>query len=403
MSAPRIVAIGDLHWREDARQAQREAALQALLASQGEVDAWLYAGDVVEGRTTPSERRSLAAMLRAYADRAPVIIVCGNHDPDGELDCWPWLRTAWPIEVVSTPQVVRVRLARAGGSLSVAVVPYPSLGGLLARGVVGRDQADQAEAAMTAILRSLGAELDRAAAAGDATLYLGHHLVGGTIADSGPPLLTGREIAVSLAQLRLIGPRLAILGHVHRPQEVAPGVHYVGSVVPESWAERHQPRALVIALGERPVVESVPLPVPRAWSIDVTWSSQGDRLVMVEGQDPETIARWASDHWADCEVRVRVHLAASDLRSPEAAIRGAITTAQRLQIERVVRPDRPIRAPAVAQARSIAAKLAAMEPDGALPPDWPEKLAWLEETTDEALLIARVRARLTEGPCTSRA
>jgi hypothetical protein len=100
--------------------------------------------------------------------------------------------------------------------------------------------------------------------------------------------------------------------------------------------------------------------------------------------------------WAGCDVRVRYSYKASEKSVlNEDAVRDHFVGALRLKVEGVAIPDRELRAPEVAAAKTLPEKLAAMRKQDALPVSIAEKLAWLERADADRLLVdvaARIRS-----------
>jgi hypothetical protein len=358
-----ILAIGDAHLKAGARR--NRARLQALAQIVREaralpaLGAIVWAGDLFHERSGIEDRNDLARVLLALADLAPVVIVRGNHDTEGDLDVFAHFRAAWPVHVVTRPTVLRVALA-TGGHASIACLPYPTEGALVAAGVAPGDLATTAGDALRTILLDQAAELESARARGDLALFAAHATIAGAVTSAGQPLI-GAEIALDGALLDGLGNLPKILNHIHAPQTVHGGAVYVGSIAPMDWGETERKRYVVVSwAAEGWSVESRPLDVPPLYHVEGELTSDSVAWRVRRGPDGPIDLPPAS--WAGAEVRVRVRFAASDagrLAAARAEILETFAEAAHVEVEPVAVPDRAVRAPEVAAAVGLAHKLRA--------------------------------------------
>lgn len=385
----RLICVGDVHLRQGARQPLRLQALEQIVTEGSQVPdlgAWLVPGDIFDAKSTPQDRNEFAGFALRMIAHAPVVITPGNHGDEltGDLDIFGHIQGAWPLYVVPRPQCLHLRLA-TGAFATVAVMPYPSKGGLVGAGVAHGDLVTTAAELLDPTFMYFARELEQARAAGHLTWYMGHHAITGAVPSSGQPLI-GRELEVPQGHLDRLGPILKVVNHIHAPQEVG-GAIYPGSIAPMDWGETHACRYLVVAMRDSHAfdVTEAPIDVPRLWHVEGALTRDG--FTLADHTEAETRRRYEADAWGDAEVRVRYSYLASERAAlDEQRIR--ITTAQRLKIESVVIPDRELRAPAVAKATTLAEKLAAMREDGTLPPGVAAKLAQLEHLAPEDVLTA---------------
>src|SRR4051812_38131296 len=110
----RFPCLADLHLQAThKRHADRLRALDRIIAEEiadGSLGAWLLAGDLYHQRSTVEDRNDLAPRIQRMADVAPVVIVYGNHDADGDLEILARLEAAWPITVIAAAGVISVPL-----------------------------------------------------------------------------------------------------------------------------------------------------------------------------------------------------------------------------------------------------------------------------------------------------
>jgi exonuclease SbcD len=243
------------------------------LARAEQVDAVLVAGDVYD-RAIPSVEAVgvLADALARLSELTTVVLTSGNHDSATRLGFGAALmrdrvRLRTAIADAGTPLVV--------GDTLVYGVPY--LDPDFARAQLA-DEVDD-EGATVLLARShaavLGAAMrrvrtDRATRPQTRAVVMAHAFVtGGVASESERDIRVGGVDQVPAGVLS--GVDYVALGHLHGPQQIAPGVRYSGSPLAYSFSEMHHHKstALVDLAGPEPAVTLVPAPVPRALA-DVT-------------------------------------------------------------------------------------------------------------------------------------
>lgn len=388
MATANLVAIGDIHLRPDGRNEQRLASWDRIIADACELPrlgAFLVTGDVFHAKSTIADRNAAAQRFQTMARFAPVLVSQGNHDADGDLDIFERIEGAYPIRVFKYP-TTHVFETPAHEQIVASVIPYPHKGMLAAMGLSPDDVLTAADQALLDICRGLAAE---AAAEGLPAFVLGHANISGAIASNGQPQV-GREISLTAEHLAVFGDVPKVFGHVHRPQDIH-GATYVGSVSRQDFGELEAKRFCIVSLGPAPgqyAFHSRPLDVPAMFHVEGTLSREGFAHDLPAGTDIE-----------GAEVRVRYRYPASEQRFLDhASVRVPFAGAATLQVEPIAVPDRALRAPAVAQAVTLADKLTAwaMATDTVTPASVLEKLARLQ-TQDEATLRASVEAWLAQA------
>lgn len=397
MIATQLVAIGDLHLRDDAHQADRLAALDRIIdhgLSLPALGGWLVVGDVFDTRSKVSDRNAYAARLIRMASRAPVAMVRGNHDEVGELELFGQLRGGFPITVFEAPGCVRLRLA-TGHNLTLFGLPYPTKGGLVAAGLTPGDGVQQtADALLDHIFMGAAAELEHARAQGDLVAHLAHANIVGAVASNGNPQI-GMEISVSERHLARLGDLPKIYGHIHLAQAIA-GAVYVGSACRLNWAETEEKRFLVVEFTPDRTHHyvSVPIAVAPRYHVEGVLTREGFTWQVKDGPDGAVTAAPAT--WRGCDVRVRYRFNQSEKSIlTEALVLADFAEARRLEVEPIAVPDRALRAPAVVEATTLVAKVEAWAGVAGVTTteDILTKLAALEHT-DPAVLIAETQAWL---------
>lgn len=397
MNAVRLVGIGDTHLRVGPRREQILRSLDSIIETEidrGGVSAWLHLGDVFHVRSTIEDRNAIADRFVLMASIAPVIVLQGNHDAIGDLNIFGRLAATHAIHVVTAPQIVRLDLPEDGNA-SVFCVPYPSKGQLVADGLPHDELVPAARTALEAIFHQGAYELSLARQAGEPTLLIGHAAICGAVASNGQPQI-GVELQLDEALLNLFGPIPKIFGHIHRPQEIG-GAWYGGSIARQDSGEIETKRWLTVVcertdIGWSYVVESHPLEVPPLYYVcgELTREGFAWRVTAGPGGEPQE----APASWKDCEVRCRYTYAQSEKSLlQEAIVHVDFAEAARLELEGVAIPDRALRAPEVAAARTLAEKVEAWARlNGATVTDRvQEKLARLE-FGDAAQVLADVTA-----------
>lgn len=222
--------------------------LAALIRAES-VDLVVVAGDIYD-RAIPSARATavLDSVLTALRGTgAQLIITPGNHDSS--------IRLGYAAGLLATTGVhLQTSVARLGepvvlsdehGRVGIYGIPY--LEPDLAKHALGvpraRGHADVLDAAMGKI------RADRDQRKLDRTVVVAHAFVAG-----GAKAASERDISVGGIQVVpaevFSGVDYVALGHLHRPQEVAPSVHYSGSPLAYSFPEAdHAKSVRLVDLG----------------------------------------------------------------------------------------------------------------------------------------------------------
>ena len=393
--ATSLVHVGDFHAGPGPRNAARYRALDQVIAeglALPSLGAWLWPGDLSHQRQTIDDENALIARLRRMSAAAPVVLVYGNHDQPGDLDKFASVSNGHPIYVVDRPEVLRIRLATMAFS-SIACLPYPHKHGLVLAGVSNPDLVDEAANALDAIFMQFEMDLTEARAKGDLTLFIGHANVGGAVTSSGQPNV-GREIELSPRHLDRLGPIYIGLNHIHKPQEIH-GAHYPGSICRLDWGEIEEKRWLQVEYDGGPsassyhVVTSHPIDVAPMYHVEGELTREGFTYRVTAGPGGELQAAPTIDceachpdapdgaatkvdpchvcagsgavvSWKGCEVRARYRFPQSEARLVnKSLVLAEFAEAALLTLDPIAVPDRALRAPEVAAAKSLPEKLRA--------------------------------------------
>lgn len=351
----RLLLIGDCHLRAGDQLDDVQAALEwaAALADERDVHAVLMAGDLFEGRSTVVERQVLAQSLddlrydKECVER-PVVVCRGNHDQLGELPIWAGYDG---VTVCEDPRIVTIRNPSCVINVDVLVCPWPERAYLVAKGYAGEAGDQAGSAALGAMLRGMVATRD----SHNPLIVLAHLQVNGAISSSAQPLV-GRAIEATLGDLQDLGASFVCLGHVHRPQELAPGIEYAGSLTCHDFGEESEEKRVGILTVEddgKASVEWVPVPCRRWVTVEADVIS-GVKDESVEGAPVE------DDEIAGANVRYRYSCDESEQSLfDHAEITSRFATAHTLKIVPEVTRTQRVRAADVAAAKTPADKLAA--------------------------------------------
>lgn len=429
--ATSLVHIGDFHAGPGPRNPARYRALDQVIAeglALPSLGAWLWPGDLSHQRQTIDDENALIERLRRMSASAPVVLVYGNHDAPGDLDKFAFVSAGNPIYVVDRPQVLRIRLATMAFA-SIACLPYPHKHGLVLAGVANPDIVDEAANALDAIFMQFEMELADARAKGDLTLFIGHANVGGAVTSSGQPNI-GREIELSPRHLDRLGPIYKGLNHIHKAQEIH-GAHYPGSICRLDWGEIEEKRWLEVEYDGGPSASSYHVVTSHAIGVMPMYHVEGEltrdgftwRVTAGPGGElqeaPHAMCASCQGHrecdgdrcatcdgvgevvsWKGCEVRVRYRFAQSEARIVDKAkvLAEFAEAVPHLSFDPIAVPDRALRAPEVAAAKTLNEKLAAwcelagtVASEGVL-----QKLARLENIADQSVHVENARDYATD-------
>ncbi len=216
-----VLLLSDLHVRKGPTLPETERVHAWILADlAGRIDAGLeltaivIAGDLHDVISTAQDRMALAQFVVGLAAHAPVVIIPGNHDREGELDLLPLLHGQHPVTVYSRPAVHRI------GRAVLQLLPW--LDRILPIEDLRTYSAAEARAAEQArileILDTLRADADAITRPGDVRLLAAHCMVPDAVPGLGQPDARGNEFVVTLPQLARAQAHAVLLGHVHTRQ-----------------------------------------------------------------------------------------------------------------------------------------------------------------------------------------
>ena len=231
------------------------------------VDVVLVAGDVYDRAVPPVDAVDLCdtALQRLRAAGARVVVISGNHDSARRLGVNAALVDASGVYLRTRPERCAAPLLLDG--VSFFAIPYlepDAVRNVLPPDPGGGSQEPRGHEGVLG--RAMACA--RAALTTQVSVVLAHAWVGvGLPSDSERDITVGGVGAVPAALFD--GFTYTALGHLHRPQILAPGLRYSGSPLAYSFSEAgHTKGSWLVELTDSGlgVVEHVPAPVPRRLS-----------------------------------------------------------------------------------------------------------------------------------------
>lgn len=308
-------------------------------------DVLVVCGDFTERRHAPAW---LAAMIRDELRQFPnpVVFLKGNHD--GEVDgrsIVELLTVAGDVAVGSQPKTFTLLNA-----IRFVALPYVDPAQARAMAPAGTLDADVKRAASQAII-----DLARGLAVDDwkgpKVLLLHQTISGAWLSEQQQAFLGDKDVVVSGPALASAGYDFVVAGHLHRHQEVLPGIVYPGSIDRVDFAEASDPKGYVLAsfdsetLGLWQFREN---PTARRWVTLTTLSEFEDipdvRDAIVRGRftDPVDVDQLRRDLEREGAFDVRdLIVARADRPTKTSSDLGAMTPHQAL--EAYYPPDHPDR------------------------------------------------------------
>jgi len=107
------------------------------------------------------------------------------------------------------------------------------------------------------------------------SILLGHITVSGSQTSTGQTLVGG-DVCISLDSLTEVGADYVGLGHIHKPQEFEPNIHYAGSCFPVNWGEVEQKSMIWAELegNGKSSFERIPFDFPPMVDLELTYSPE---------------------------------------------------------------------------------------------------------------------------------
>lgn len=337
----RLLLTGDTHLGKgvhlyDGRLADQERAWADTLAVARDrgCDAVLHAGDLFDSRRPSPDvlvaaERPLMEHAAAKGFRCPVHVIAGNHDiPSLTGACGlDVLHEAGLIVSHRQPETETMQplTSRQGRPVDVAFLPWAPVGRLVAELTI--DDRDEVFALAGDVL--VRAVADLADTLRHPAILVAHWSVSGAQLPSGLPVEHVREVILDRLALEAQGWRAIVLGHIHRPGNVAgsPVAFYTGSPITLDHGEANVPHGVLVYDVDADTLERVELDAPRF--VTATFEGTPDGSYAVSGAD-----------FAGAVVRVR-GLVAAGTTVDYADIRDGVLDAGALAVDLQIAVERP--------------------------------------------------------------
>ena len=217
------------------------------LAKDERPDALVVAGDLYDRAVPPPDAVALLDdVLTRLADLGiPVVAIAGNHDSAERLSFGSRLLAARGVHLCG-------RLQRSPEPVEIPgkgfIYPLPFVDPDVVRGLEGDDGLRGHAAATERVVARARADTARRALP---VVLAAHAFVQGAVQtpDSERPVVVGT--AGCVPPETVAGFDYVALGHLHAPQEVAPGIRYSGSLLKYSFSEADQQKGVVLVEVER--------------------------------------------------------------------------------------------------------------------------------------------------------
>lgn len=268
-----------------------------------EVDLVLVSGDLFDRLNPSSDSENLfIGVLERLRALAQLVLITGNHDPSGRLSYGGLLESG--IELRSGVRRLGEPHLISDLAFPLVVYPIPYLYPYSA----ARDEVLDCEPTHEAVLETA---FDRAREnlselreehPNLRSLAMAHAFVrGGATSDSERPMTVGgaQEVSPGLFE----GFDYVALGHLHKPQAIAPNVRYSGSPIPLSFSEVAEPGAAVDLKKTVPLIE---LRSDGLASVEEIEVDQAHRLRRIQGELDEILG--SPPNASDTEDRVEIRL-----------------------------------------------------------------------------------------------
>jgi exonuclease SbcD len=228
-------------------------------AEQHEADLVVFAGDAFKTRDPdPTQQREFARRIKRLAERAPVLLLVGNHDVPGIA------ARATSIDIFTTLDVPNVIVGRKPGTQVVptrrgpvflAWMPFPVRSRMLANETYG--SIEELDRAVEKAVHGTLADFAREAAEHDMPHVLaGHFSVGGAVFGSERSVMVGRDLLIQKSALADPAWDYVALGHIHKHQDLTasergrggegelrlPPIVYSGSLERIDFGEEVEPK-----------------------------------------------------------------------------------------------------------------------------------------------------------------
>lgn len=263
-----LCLIGDIHLstRHERNEHMLEMLDWVMKDAENHVSAtdeivFVFMGDIFEEQPTGSEYASL--IRRIFGERSAFIL--GNHEA---LDA---LKPLHYITTVADDSCVSLSYE----DINVLLIPYPR------RGHAPFDQikGESIQESLTKTAEAIASIIEHQ----KPDIVLGHFTVEGMkLGDSKFERHTSTEVLVPQSAFKNV--KLAAVGHIHSPQDVAPNIIGVGSLIRHTFAEKNDQKSYTLVTIDQGSVTwgRHHIPCRKQETLDFQWRpglTFGDRLI----------------------------------------------------------------------------------------------------------------------------
>lgn len=200
-----------------------------------------------------------AEMILKMAEISPVVIIKGtpNHDGTEQYTLLQEIIGSNPqITIITTPQ--KTIIETSDGPIQVIGVPAIVHGNFRSQNA-GLSAAEENQSISDGIMELI-TDLRLSCTDPSPIMLLTHYTVTGANTESGQTMLfSEQEVVLDRGILQTLDFDLIALGHIHRPQEVAPNIFYAGAINATNFGDEGQSRGFYLhTLGEQAIFYETP-------------------------------------------------------------------------------------------------------------------------------------------------
>ena len=264
-----------------------------------QVEAVLCAGDVYDSSVTNAEAIKLfndAATKLCTEMGVKFILVAGNHDSAARLaSCRELLKQAGMYVTGKLERDVQPVLLDEG-KVAVYCLPWFARDEVAELFPERKEEIKSLDDAVRIVCDKIRAEMDP----GRKNIVVSHaFIVGSELSDSDRAARVGFASAVSASVFE--GFDYVALGHIHKPQEVAPHIRYSGSPLKYSFgAEEKQEKGVVLVDTDTGEARFVTLPMLRDRK---SFIGTYEELMALEGIEEDYLWMHVTDRYAGLELQ----------------------------------------------------------------------------------------------------
>lgn len=266
------------------------------------VGAVICAGDVYDSSVANAQAIGLfndAAEKLCAGLGVPFIVIAGNHDGAARLAAHRELLRASGLHISGrlTRDIAPVLLD--DGKVAVYPIPFFGREEVTALFPERADDIRSQETAMEVVCDHIRQTMD----AGRKNIVAAHAMiVSAELSDSDRSARVGQATAVSKDVFR--GFDYVALGHIHKPQIIAPGIRYCGSPIKYSFGSEETQEKGVVLLDTDTMTETfVPLPLLRDRK---TVEGTLEEILALEGLEDHYLRLRVTDQYAGLELQARL-------------------------------------------------------------------------------------------------